>query len=187
MPRLVHRRRGNGQALVETIIVLFFICILFFLVLDYARLLNCKTILDYAAARCARARTVGFNDFMILKTARLGVMSVSGKCLTQFDDEDPDAQPSTEMLRNRMGSYLQTSFISETPGILDFELWRPDKLGWSCVESHGDSGDISMHVWQRQPLFSTLNPPESDERDDAAEVMLHGNAKMESHYPFYLK
>jgi len=171
--------------MIETTIVLFMLCIIFFLVFDYARLLNCRTVLEYAATRCARARAVGFNDFMVLKTARLGAMSVSGKCLTQFDDDDPDAQPTTSMLVNRMGSYLQTASYAETFGILDFELWQPSKLGWSCVES---SDGIAMHVWQKQPVFRILNPQGADDGDDdIVEVTLHGNAKIESHYPFYLK
>ena len=38
----------GGQAMVESIIVLFFLCVIFFLVFDYARLLICHTTLDYA-------------------------------------------------------------------------------------------------------------------------------------------
>ena len=107
--------------MVESIIVLFFLCVIFFLVFDYARLLICHTTLDYAAARAARARAVGFNDFMILKTARLGAMAVSGECLTRVNG---DSAPSTAALVSRMGSYLQAPSPAETAGILDFELWR---------------------------------------------------------------
>ena len=81
--------------MVESIIVLFFLCVIFFLVFDYARLLICHTTLDYAAARAARARAVGFNDFMVLKTARLGAMAVSGECLTRGDG---DSAPSAAAL-----------------------------------------------------------------------------------------
>ena len=170
--------------MVESIIVLFFLCIVFFLVFDYARLLICHTTLDYAAARAARARAVGFNDFMILKTARLGAMSVSGECYTRMND---DRAPSTATLVSRMGSYLQTASPSETEGILDFELWRNGNLGWSCAEPHGDVGELTMHVWQKQPVFNSINPQGAPARDDAAMITLHGEAKIESHYPFYLK
>ena len=77
----------RGQAMVESVVVLFFLCMVFFLVFDYARLLICRTTLDYAASRCALARAVGFNDFMILKTARLGAMSVSGECFTRINGD----------------------------------------------------------------------------------------------------
>jgi len=185
MPRSTSMRGKTGQTMVETSIVTVVLCLVFFLLFDYARLVNCRTVLDYAASRCARARAVGFNDFMILKTARLGTMSVSGKSLLTMDDSD--RPPSTSMLLNRMGSYLQTDSPAETHGILDFELWQPGNLGWSCAETRGDSGEITMHVWQKQPVFNAFNPPGSAERPSAAAITLHGNAKIESHYPFYLK
>ncbi len=182
LPPHAHGRRG--QAMVESIIVLFFLCIVFFLVFDYARLLICNTTLDYAASRAARARTVGFNDFMVLKTARLGAMAVSGECLTKINN---DSTPSTAALVSRMGSYLQTANPSETYGILDFELWNNGNLGWSCAEPHGDVGELTMNVWQRQHVFNTLNPSGASDCDEAAMATLHGQAKTESHYPFYLK
>lgn len=183
MPRFAHGRRRNGQAVLETTIVMLLLCVLFFLVFDYARLLNCRTVLDYAAMRCARARAVGFNDFMVLKTARLGTISISGKCLTNFDDEPGGAEPSASMLQNRMGSYLQTANYAETEGILDFELWH--KLNWACDES---SDSVEMRVSQKQPLFKILSDG-GEEDDDSASgyITLRGKAKIESHYPFYLK
>ena len=170
--------------MVESIIVLFFLCILFFFLFDYARLLICRTTLDYAASRCARARAVGFNDFMILKTARIGTMAVSGECLTRIND---DSAPSTAALVSRMGSYLETTSPAEAPGILDFERWQNGRLGWSCAEPRGERGELTMHVWQRQPVFNAFNPPGAAAQDPAAEITLHGEAKIENHYPFYLK
>lgn len=177
-------RCKDGQAMVESVIVLFFLCIVFFLVFDYARLLICRTTLDYAASRAARARTVGFNDFMILKTVRLGTMSVSGECLTKINN---DETPSTAALISRMGSYLQTASSAETKGILDFERWNAGKTGWSCAEPRSETGELTMNVWQRQPLFGVLDLSGGKTGDDAAEVTLYGQAKIENHYPFYLK
>ena len=47
--------RRKGQAMVESIVVMFFLCIVFFLVYEYANLLNAHTMVDYAAARAARS------------------------------------------------------------------------------------------------------------------------------------
>ena len=85
-----------------------------------------------------------------------------------------------------MGSYLQSASPAETDGILDFERWRNGKLGWACAEPRGDTGELTMHVWQRQSVFNTVNPPYAA-ADKAAEVTLRGEAKIENHYPFYLK
>ena len=43
--------------MVETIVVMFFLCLIFFAVYEYANILTAHTVLDYAAARAARART----------------------------------------------------------------------------------------------------------------------------------
>ena len=68
--------RRKGQAMVETVVVMFVLCLVFFLVYEYANLLTAHTVVNYAAARAARARTVGFNDFMVTKTIRVATASV---------------------------------------------------------------------------------------------------------------
>ena len=179
---LVRSRRG--QAIIETVLAVLVITFVFLMLFNLSHVLTGKILVEHAAMRVARARAVGFNDFMILKTARLGAMSVSGECYTRMND---DRAPSTATLVSRMGSYLQTASPSETEGILDFELWRDGNLGWSCAEPHGDVCELTMHVWQKQPVFNSINPQGAPARDDAAMITLHGEAKIESHYPFYLK
>ena len=106
--------------MVEAIIVLFFVCLVFFAVYEYASLLTAHTVLDYAAARAARARAVGFNDFMVTKTVRVATMSTAGRCLVQDDRGGP---LSTGALVSRMGSYLERESEADVRGILDFALW----------------------------------------------------------------
>ena len=105
--------------MVESIIVLFFLCIVFFLVFDYARLLICHTTLDYAAARAARARAVGFNDFMCRKAARVAVIPVAGKRLWPEDDSFTYAN---ELARVR--TYLESPDGARAAGLLDYEHWK---------------------------------------------------------------
>ena len=161
--------------MVETVVVMFVLCLAFFLVYEYANLLIARTVVDYAAARAARARTVGFNDFMVTKTVRVATAGVAGECLSQDDKGD---KLSTGALVSRMGSYLEAEDESVTRGILDFELWDYDKLGWTVDEPNGENAELIVRVWQRRPLYSP------DDRD------LHevrGEAGIESHYPLYLK
>ena len=54
-PRPKPRAGRSGQAMVEAIIVLFFVCLVFFAVYEYASLLTAHTVLDYAAASAARS------------------------------------------------------------------------------------------------------------------------------------
>lgn len=170
----------KGQAMVETVVVMFFLCLVFFWVYEYANLLTAHTVLNYAAARAARARTVGFNDFMVTKTVRVATASVAGKCRSQDDSGD---DLSTSTIISRMGSYLESEWESDTRGILDFELWDSDKLGWTADEPAGERAELTLRVWQRRPFYA------SDD-DDVSCADLHevaGEAGIESHYPLYLK
>ena len=162
-------RRG-GQAMVETVVVMFVLCLVFFLVYEYANLLTAHTVVNYAAARA-----VGFNDFMVTKTVRVATASVAGKCRSH-DDKGNDLATGT--LVSRMGSYLEAENEGDTKGILDFELWESDKLGWSADEPGGENAELTIHVWQRRPLY------DSDD-EDLREV--RGEAGIESHYPLYLQ
>jgi len=169
--------------MIETTIVLFFLCMVFFWVYEYTALLTNHTVLDYAAARAARARTVGFNDFMVTKTVRIGCMATAGRCRTQ-DDEGNDL--STATLVSRMGSYLQTANDAETRGILDFPFWEGHRLGWECSEPGGDVNEITMRVWQRRPLYGN-GEEQLDGAIDGREYLIRGEARIEGHYPFYLQ
>ncbi|MBR4654520.1 MAG: hypothetical protein IKO72_14265 [Kiritimatiellae bacterium] len=164
--------------MLESIIAMFFLCLVFFLVVDYAELLRTRTILDYAAARGARARAVGFNDFMVTKTVRIASMAAAGECRTA---RESSISPTVGFLSSRAGSYLEAEYESDTKGILDFALWDPSVFGWHADESHGGSqADIAFEVHQLHPLVSGL--PGSPEA-----ATMRGSAKIESHYPYYLK
>lgn len=67
--------------MVESIIVMLLACLVFFAVFQYAHLFACKTVLSHAAARGARARTVGFNEWMVRKSALVAAIPASGKRL----------------------------------------------------------------------------------------------------------
>ena len=169
--------RRRGQAMVETVVVMFCLCLVFFCVYEYANLLTAHTVVNYAAARAARARTVGFNDFMVTKTIRVATASVAGKCRSHDDKGD---NLSTGTLVSRMGSYLETEHEADTKGILDFALWDSDKLGWSADEPGGENAELTIHVWQRRNLYDS-----GDDARDFHEV--RGEAGIESHYPLYLQ
>ena len=164
--------------MLETAIALMFLCFVFFLLLDYGELLKTRTVMDYAAARGARARAVGFNDFMVTKTLRIASMPVAGECLTT---KTSGIKPTAEFLISRSGSYLESECECETQGILDFELWDPARFGWSATESsNGRQGDVTMNVHQLHPILSGI-PGDGDSST------IRGEAKGETHYRYYLK
>lgn len=106
--------------MVEAIIVVFILTVVFFCLIDFGHLFTARIVLDHAAARAARARAVGFNRYMVLKTARVAAIPVSGKCLTPFEDDEPfgvDAELA------RMPAYLAAESEPYARAILDYELW----------------------------------------------------------------
>ena len=175
--------RRNGQAMVETIVVMLFLCLVFFGVYEYANLLTAHTVVNYAAQRAARARAVGFNDFMVTKTVRVATASVAGKCRSH-DDRGNDL--STATLVSRMGSYLEAECEACTKGILDFELWDGCKLGWSVDEPRGENAELTVHVWQRRPLYDMEDEGACPHKGTCPHKV-NGEAGIESHYPFYLQ
>ena len=80
MPAMRTSRRAHrkGQAMVETILVLFFLFLAFYVVFQFADNLRARLLVDYAASRVARARTVGMNDYMLEKTADIATMAAAG-------------------------------------------------------------------------------------------------------------
>ena len=167
--------RRAGQAMVESILVLALLCLVFFAVYEYANLLTAHTVLDYAAARAARARAVGFNDFMVTKTVRVATLATAGRCLVT---DDAGRSLSTGALVSRMGSYLERETEADVRGVLDFELWDSSRLGWSCAAPGGRISTLSLDVWQRRPLYGD---------DDAVLHRLEGHAEIEDHAGFYLQ
>ena len=65
--------------MVESVIALFFVLVIFLFMVDMLQAMKAKILVEYAAAKCARARAVGYNDFMLTKIARLSTMPVAGK------------------------------------------------------------------------------------------------------------
>ena len=173
--------------MIETIFVMIFLIIAFFMIAQFADNFRARLVLDYAAGRCARSRTVGMNDFMILKTARLATMSVAGENLTP---EDSHGKLSAYELVGRMGTYLSSRHEGEVNGILDFELWRNGKTQVDCTEG---GQMLSTTVTQYRPQFFDLkrylsNGESSNDKEKIDEVnaTIRGHHTIEAHYPDYL-
>ena len=69
----------SGQAMLETTLAVVFISFVFLTLFKLSSMLTDKILLEHAAMRVARARTVGFNDYMCRKSARVAVIPVAGR------------------------------------------------------------------------------------------------------------
>ena len=178
--------------MVETVIALLFVLFAFLAVFQYADNLRAKLLLKYAAFRCARARTVGYNDYKILKTARLATMSAAGQSLVKNDAGRP---LSTGDMLARMRTYISSRHDGAARHILDFSYWDNGRTPLPQIDIVG--GMIEVETRQRRPQFFDIfayfggrravydTSPEGG--DDAPEFDLHGRAAIEAHYTDYLQ
>ena len=121
----------SGQAMIETVLAVLVISFLFFALFKLSHMLTGKIMLEHAAMRVARARAVGFNDFMCVKAARVAVIPVAGKRLWP----EEELREGVDIARVR--TYLESPDGARARGLLEYEGWQ--RLGV-------DPGDGGMSV-----------------------------------------
>ncbi|MCL1920898.1 MAG: pilus assembly protein [Kiritimatiellaeota bacterium] len=166
--------------MVESIVVMLMIGLVFFALFQYSNLLSARLVLDHAAARAARARTVGLNHWMVQKSARAAAIPVSGKCLTEFTEgtvEDTGvaallsrvhpgrvwnaalrASPQSaraQLERARIPDYMDSVNGPTANEVLDYERWESMVVDMDEPLSLDGSmpGKISVSVRQDHPLL----------------------------------
>lgn len=169
----------SGQAMVESIIVMLTICFLLFGILQLGHAFVSRTILNHAAARAARARTVGLNHFMCNKVMLVASIPNAGK-MTMPDDESFEeaalaaarshsktegefwdwsltASPSSsrgQLERARIPDFLASENSARASYILDYDKWdtiRGSGLGGGMGATYGDDL-LEIKVRQKYPL-----------------------------------
>ena len=179
------RAHKAGQAMVESILVLFFLFLAFYTVFQFADNFRAKLLVDYAASRVARARTVGMNDYMLEKTADIATMAAAGECHTRKADGE---RLYTGDLINRSGDYLEREYQEQARKVLDFELWRNGKTQAVCPLA---GSKLTAHVIQLRPQFFDLGsylfgmPPV--DTDNAPNARIEGEYSIEAHYPDWIE
>ena len=164
------RHARDGQAMLETVLAVFFITLMFLAVFQVAHMVTTKILLDHAAARAARARAVGFNDWMCLKSARAAMIPVAG----------PRTWPVAEDGERRAASlvpiYMETENESMARGILDYERWPY----MDYALKSGIGSEVESRVALGIPRFYSRGDEDSDT------IEIEGEARIESHFPLYM-
>ncbi len=188
------------------------ICLIFFGLFQVSQLAAAREILNHAAARGARAKTVGFNEFMVTKVVRVASIPIAGKMIqpayTNTDTTLPDMvetlSPGELWDEVLSGSYtdtalqdLETGRIPEYLGtdsplyasyVLDYEDWDAINT-YFPGEVPGDTIidiTVSMDYPLRIPMHRTFYAPETQNENGFDTVRLEGSAGIEKHYPLYL-
>jgi len=209
-PPPAHRRGWRaarcGQSLVESCIVIAVVCLLFLGIFQLSQIVAAKEILSHAAARGARAETVGFNRWMVAKVIRVAAIPNAGRMIVpEFENEDlalreqvatlrpgdlflyalgaVPASLQAEIERARIPEYLDTDNAVRTGHVLDYSRW--DSVHYHVSAYSGNPpGPIMVDVRVTQ-AYSNWVPLHA--AFYAADVVhLAATNTIESHYPLYI-
>lgn len=174
------RRRGSrseGQAMLESLLVILVVSFLLFTLLELARDFAGHEVLRHSASRAARARSVGFNKWMCTKVMRVAAIPNAGKMLEPAYEDFPDEElraaiaaksPSelwdwaltaeggtdrTSMEASRIPNYLASEHEGVASGILDYEGWKDiNAEGLGGLPSATSSKTLEVKVRQKVSL-----------------------------------
>lgn len=197
-----------GQALIETCVVVLLVSLLFAGVLQVSQLLAGKAVMQHAASRAARARTVGFNRWMVAKCARVAAIPNAGRLLEPrlgetvppwrdvvrtsrpgelWDRALSGGTPASARLaieQARIPEYLEAPNALRAGHVLDYERWPAMRLAVNvrALTPQADAGLIEAVFHLDYPLWVTG----ARAFYAHASVPLRGAGTIESHYPLYL-
>ena len=217
----------SGQSLIESCIVIVILCLVLFGSLQVSQIFMAREILDHAAVCGARAKAVGFNEFMVQKTIRVAAIPLAGQMTQPSPVYSPRViqQPHSidrawrRALSYRGSSaqvadeyvaipfYLGSGNWGEAAGYLDYQLDYLNKYGWTYAAGsltktpninqsvtlrnlvnttypQDDNVAVTVHVQHDFPLNFGLHRAFFQGQDD---LMLKGQATIESHYKLYLE
>jgi len=198
-----------GQSLVEACLSIFLVGLIFSGLFQLSRILAAREVLTYAAACGARAKTVGFNQWMVAKVVRVAAAANAGRLVTpEFENRDDflrrqlaELQPglvwsrllSTEPVsaqyeveRGRIPEYLDSPNAARARHVLDYEDWDSIRHAVETVSLIGPGEllcpEMRVEVSQKYPLRCPMH--RAFYADDF--VRLADAVVMESHYPLYI-
>lgn len=202
-PSSILRARRRGQAMIESVFVMVVLCLIFFTALEISRLFAGHEIINHAASTGVRARTVGFNNFMVNKVVRVATIPSAGPMeqpIVVRPLSPPEtlrgtpvyvqweasmrAQPSSPQLateRARIPLYLGGEDWGSLGAILDYEDW--DTV-YPAVEGRGGSG-TTVSIRSRQAF--PLKMPMGEFIHGLDEIQLSGRAWHADHASLYLE
>ena len=125
----------SGQAIVATNASTIILTFAFLALFRLSHMLTGKIIAEHAAMRVARARSVGLNDFMCVKAARIATIPVSG---TRLWPQGEEFDHSMERARSKI--YMASENGAIARGILEY-------AGWDRLVVHvGDGADARVAI-----------------------------------------
>jgi len=157
-------RARRAQAMLETVLAVVFTTFVLSVAFLVMNMLHARILLDHASMRAARAKAVGLNDFMCLKSARAAMIPVAGKML--WPDTGETGSGFSEAARVPL--YMASENGAIARGILDYEYWGTSEF--KVDSDHGVAPAAKAYV-----------------RMQSADFTMDGRAEVECHYPLYMQ
>lgn len=205
----------SGQAMLESIIVILTVCLVLFGLLQVAIVYTGQEVLHHAAARAARARSVGFNDWMVDKAVNVAVIPNSGERLepivlgqvnsgiaanatpgeamdAAFSRRPVVSSPSAAEESARIPEYLASENYGRSTYVLNYEEWERGSITHHIDDGFSDDGVIEAEVIQEFPLkmpFAGYFYPFASRRDEnnIPRIRMVGEAVSGNHSAVYLE
>jgi hypothetical protein len=207
------RAGREGQAMVESCLVIVLICLMFLGLFQVIQAYAFREVLDHAAARTARARAVGFNDWMLDKCMRVAVIPNAGRLiqpvipgvdpvlqqaiqtlepgeLWDFALTSSPASPQVAIENALIPDYLASPHLNQARQIMDYERWQDISMYYAGGQGGlpGTPENIGIRVRQDIPLLVARADMEAGQLTgaDPGTVGLVGRFNIEQHYSLYL-
>jgi hypothetical protein len=203
-------RRRAGQSLIESCIVIFLSGLLLGGLFQLSQILAAREILEYAAACGARAKTVGFNQWMVEKVVRVAGVPNAGKLLRpEFENEDPwlreqvahlqpgplwarllAARPGSrqyELERARIPEYLDSHHPARARHVLDYADWDTIRYTVEASPASGSGAGLASELLLETDQEFPLRTPAHRSFYAADALPLRAEAALENHYPLYMQ
>lgn len=210
------RSGRSGQAYVETALAVMLVSFIFLGLFQLSQIFAAREILFHAAHRAARARTVGFNRWMVNKSMRAAAIPVSGRMLEPEVEREAGspvvqaiatrshgdlwdyaltawpASGQAAIERARIPLYLGSDSYALARNTLDYEGWNDLTLshsGYGLIGGDYSGTTFETRVSKRFPLRVAMSRAfyaPGRGRNGEDRISLTGRARIESHYPLYI-
>lgn len=198
-----------GQSLIEACLATLILCLVFMGFFQISQLIGARQVLYHAAARGARAKMVGFNQFMVGKAIRVAAIPNAGRMivpdmpnedtqLREWLDTEPagvvwdhvmEAAPGMadvhEVERARIPEFMGAEYWPWALAILDYEYW--DTLQASVPGIMNDGAPLAVSVRQQIDLSRLFGVGIYSLFYAEDTLELEGESRLEAHYPLYIE
>lgn len=191
----------SGQSIIESAITMALICLIFMGAFQISQLIAAREVLHHASARGARARTVGFNRWMVRKCVNIASIPNAGRMRQpQLDRNDrgrtiPEGTSPGDAFMMLLGrtpaagryhaemaripEYLASENNLRARQILDYE-------GWDTIDRSINEDGVRLNVSVSQTHTNWLWGPVHRAYYAADSLRLNASSSLENHYSLYM-